>query len=67
MAEPFNRVVVQVDMGDFAVVGNGIGVDRKAVILRGYFDPARGQVFHRLVPAVMPERQLISSPAKREP
>lgn len=63
----FDGVVVEVDVGDVATGGQRVRVNREAMILSGDLDAARYQIFDRLVPAVMAERQLVSTTAKRKP
>lgn len=64
MTEPFDGVVVQVDVRDLAVAWKRIGIDREAMILRCDFDPPGRQVLHRLISAVMTERELVSPATK---
>ncbi len=49
VAEPFDRVIVQIDMGDLNFGAKGIRVDGKAVILRGDFYPAGRKVLYGLI------------------
>ena len=59
VAESFTGLVVEIDLGGFGFSrGQGLGIDRKAMVLGGYADPARGQVFHGLICAAMPELEL---------
>ena len=45
-------------MGDLGPAGEGVGGDGEVVVLAGDLHPARGQVLHRVVAAVVPEGQL---------
>ena len=66
MSEPFDRVVVQVYVGDFAIGGKRIGVNRKPMILRGDFNPACGHILNRMIPAVMADGQFVGATAEGE-
>ena len=66
MPEAFNRVVVEVDVSDLAIRRQRVGVDGKAVILSGYLDPSGGQIFDRLITAMMAEGQFVGASAKRQ-
>jgi len=58
MAQTFAGVVVEIDLGGLGLGGGeGSGIDRKAVVLRGDADLAGGEVFHGLVAAAMAELQ----------
>ena len=68
MAHAFVGVVVQIDVGDFHVARRKrIGIDAKAVILRGNFHFSRAQILHRMVRAVMTEFQLEGAAAEGQP
>src|SRR6185436_803674 len=50
MAKAFARVVVEVHVARLpAAPGDGLGVDREAVVLRRDLDLVRGEVLHRMV------------------
>src|SRR4030095_9762112 len=67
MAEAIARVVVEVHVARLpAPPGDGLGVDREAVVLRGDLHLVRGQILHGVVRAVMAERQLVRTPARGE-
>ena len=51
VAEPFDRVIVQIDMGHLNFGAEGIRVNGKSVILRGDFNPACGKILHGLISA----------------
>ena len=56
--QPFDGVVVQIDVGHFEVVGQRVGVNGEAVVLTGNLDPTRLVVQHRLVRPTVSEFQL---------
>src|SRR6185503_16767797 len=66
MPEAFDRVVVQVDVRNFTIGGQRVGIDREAVVLRGDLDTSGRQILHRLVSTVMPKRQFVGSATERE-
>ena len=47
------RAVKQADMGFFYRFGQAVAVNREAVIHRGDFHLAGGQIFHRMIGPVM--------------
>ena len=56
MTETLARLVVEVDLGGFCFRGRqGLGINGKAVVLRGNTDFTRRQVFYRLIAATMTE------------
>ena len=59
MAKALDRVVVEVQVRHFQIVGQRFGLDRKAVVLRGDLHPAAVPVHHGLVGAAMAELQLV--------
>src|SRR5438093_11341782 len=64
---PLDRVVVQVPVGDLELGRlHGLRVDREAVVLRGDVDPPGAEVLDGLVPAAVPELQLVRLAAERE-
>ncbi len=55
-SDTLDRAVVQIDLGDFGFgTGQGIGIDRVAVVLRCDSYAAIGQVLHWMVAAAVPE------------
>ena len=67
VAETFERLVVQVDVGDVDVVRvERIGIDREAVVVRGDFDALGELVHHGMVGAAVAELQLVGLAAQRE-
>ena len=66
VAEAFERLVVEIDVGDFDVVEvERIGVHREAVIVRGDLDLLGDFVEHRMIGAAMSELQLVGLAAAR--
>ena len=63
-AEPFDHTVVEVDMRRLGV-GNGSGGHRIVVVLARDLDDPGLQALHRMVGAVVPERQLVGRPTQR--
>ena len=55
VAEAFDGLVVEIDVGDLDVGGEGIGVDGEAVVLAGDGDLAGAEVFDGLVAAAVAE------------
>lgn len=53
--QPFNRLVVQVYVGDSDVAFERIGIHGEAVILGSYLHLSGFKVFNRLVSSAMPE------------
>jgi len=51
VAEPFDGVIVEIDMGDLNFGAEGIRVNGKSVILRGDFYPAGRKVLYGLISA----------------
>ena len=67
MAEAFERLVVQIHVGDFQLVEiERIGVDGESVIVRGDFDLSGDLIQHRMIGAAMAELQLVGLAAQRE-
>ena len=64
MHQALDRVVVEIEMGDFDRALKRIGIDGEAVVLRSDFYFSRGQVHHRLIAAVMAEFQFIGLAAQ---
>ena len=62
-ADAFNHAVVEIDMGDVGTGDRALG-DGEVVILARDLDAARRDVAHRMVPAVMAERQLVGGAAE---
>ena len=68
VAEAFQRLVVQIHVRDFDVARvERIRIHREAVIVRGDLDALRQLVDHRMIGAAMPELQLVSFAAQRQP
>src|SRR6185295_60793 len=67
MSKPFHRIVIQIDMRDLTITGQRIGIDCESVILRRNLNPSRKQILHRVIPPVMPKRQLVSAASECEP
>lgn len=61
MSEALDCVVIQIDVRHFAIRGKRIGIDREPMILRSDFNAPSREVFDRLIAAVMPEGQFVSS------
>lgn len=55
MAEAFDGVVVEIDVVDFDIGGEGVGVDSVAVVLGGDVDAAGGVIAYRVVAAAVSE------------
>ena len=66
MRQPLHGVVVQIDMRKLDRALERVGVDGEAVVLRRDFDLAGGQIFHRLIAAVMTELELVRPAAESE-
>ena len=60
VAQPFNRLIVQVNPVNLNFSRKGIWINREAMILRRDFDPVTFQYFNRLVRAPMSELELES-------
>ena len=58
MAKSFDRVVVQIDVTDFQTIRESVGNNGVTVVLGRDINPARFEVFHRLVTAPVAEMQL---------
>ena len=58
VAQPFDGLVVEVDVRDLELGRQGLGIDGEAVVLRGDLDRAGLQVLHRLVRAAVAELEL---------
>lgn len=55
VAETFDGAIVEIDVADFEVGREGVGIDRKTVVLAGDVDFAGAEVFDGLVAAAMAE------------
>ncbi len=67
MAEAFERLVVQIDVGDVDVVEvERIGIDREAVIVRGDFHLVGELVEDRMIGAAVAEFQFVGLAAEGE-
>jgi len=55
VAEAFDGLVIEIDVGDLDVGGEGVGVDGEAVVLAGDGDRAGAEVFDGLVAAAVAE------------
>ena len=56
-SDPLAHIVVEVDVGHLGIGRQRAGVDGEVVVLAGDLDPLGEQVLHRVIPAVMTERQ----------
>ena len=68
--ETLADTVVEVDVGHpdgLAERAQRVGVDREVVVLAGDLDRSVDQVHHRVIAAVVPERQLDRAGAERQP
>lgn len=65
--DPFDRVVVEIQMGHFDVVGQRIGRQREAMVLRRDLDLAGPLVEHRLIGTTVSELQLEDLASQRQP
>src|SRR6185437_3525935 len=66
--QPFQRLVVQVNVRQFLLVDvDRIWIDGKVVIVRGDLYLARGVIAHRMVAAMMAKLQFVSAPAQSQP
>ena len=63
---PLADAVVEVHVGHLGDAGEPVGVDREVVVLAGDLDPSGHEVLHRVVAAVVPERQLDRAAADRQ-
>ena len=67
VAEPLERVVVQVNVGQLNIVGvDGIRVHGEIVIVRGDFNFAGGIVANGVITAMMTELELVGLAAESE-
>src|SRR5271165_3184904 len=67
VAQAFERVVVQIDVGEFDfAVRERIGVDGEVVIVCRDLDLPRLQLLYRMIPAMVAELQLESFAAQRD-
>ena len=64
--DPFDGVVVQIDVGDFQIGGETFGVECEVMVLRGDFDRTLREVADRMVAAVVAELQPAASGAAGE-
>ena len=60
MPNAFDRLIVEVDAGDFHVIVSSFIIHSKAVILGSDFHFPTVQVHNRLIPSMMTESQLVS-------
>ena len=63
-ANAFHGPVVEIDMGDLHVGGEGFPISGKAVVLRGDGNPSAAEILDWLVSTAMPEFQFEGLPAK---
>ena len=67
VAQAFERLVVEVDVGELDLVGvDGVGIDGEVVVVGGDFDFAGGVVANGMVAAVMAELELVGFAAEGE-
>ena len=64
MAHAFDALVVEIDVSNFHIGWQRVGLHRKAVIVRSYFDVAIAKIFHWLIAAAMTETKLESLAAE---
>src|SRR5258708_39144711 len=57
--QTFDGFVVEVQMRKFRTVLKRFGIHREPVILRSYFHPARPQIHHWMIHAMMTEVELL--------
>jgi len=68
VAQAFERLVVQVNMGQLDLVGvDRVGIDGEVVVVGGDLHLAVGRVLYRVVAAVVAELQFVSTPAQSQP
>src|SRR5882757_10178534 len=65
-AQTFDGFVVEVQMRQFRTALQRFGFHREPMILRSYFHPARPQIHHRMIRAMMTEIELVSFAAQRQ-
>ena len=63
VTQPFDRPVVQVQMGDLHVVRERLRVDREPVVLTRDLDLSRGELLDRMVGTAVPELELVGGAA----
>src|SRR5689334_20112028 len=66
MAQTFNRVVIEIDVGDFRAGQIAIRRDREPMIMAADFHHTGQQILDRLVAAAMSEAHLFSLATERE-
>src|SRR5258708_33787154 len=65
MAEAFQGLVVEIDVGELDVVlAEGVGIDREAVVLGRDLDPAVAQILDRMIAAAVSELQFVGLSAE---
>ena len=58
--ESFERIVIKIDVGQGDIfIFQRINVNAEAVILAGYFNPARFEIFYRMVRTPVSEFELV--------
>ena len=68
VAQAFKRVVVQVNVGQFDLVGvDGVGIDGEIVVVGRDLDLAGGVVAHRVDAAVVTEFEFVGLATKGQP
>ena len=54
-ADAFDRLVVEIDVSDFSVIGKGVIIGGKAMVLRGNGDLSGAKIFDRVVSSAVSE------------
>ena len=68
VAQAFERLVVQVNVGQLDLVGvDGVGIDSEVVVVRRDFYLAGRVVAHWMIAAVMAELELVGPPPRARP
>ena len=66
MANPLDRVVIQIDMSDLEIFRQGVAIDREPVVLAGNLDPGVGKILDRLIRPSVTELELESLGSRRQ-
>ena len=66
-ANSFHRAIVQIEVCDFHIFGEGFGSQRETMVLRGDFDPTGVMMEHGLIGSPMAEFQFVDFAANRQP
>lgn len=54
-ADAFDRLVVEIEVSDFSVIGKGVIIGGKAMVLRGNGDLSGAKIFDRVVSSAVSE------------